>query len=273
MKTQIHLNKRKFTLFLCQNFKIFLSLKKACAGHFCKHKWNHSVTGNVRRRGSHSEYSAEYSCPDMRFLPLVTWSLFELHQTPLTRRRLWQMTKRGVGNFWHMSSVFVSVSHITYLFLCLCPRHTMYCSGSVIIFPHRSDSGLIQNVAVTVLCVSVVPSLHSTPLHSNQKMLLNPPAALLRLMNRRRVPEGRHIRRQVSPQLPHLACAACRSRRKHTHVRARICRRVGDEFNPVTHTGLRRPCAVSSTCVEFLVRCAPTRSHLESCIIQSCWME
>lgn len=115
-------------------------------------------------------------------------------------------------------------------------------------------------------------ALHSTPLHSNQQILLNPPA-LLRLMNRRQVPEGKHVRRQVSSQLPHLACAACRHRQKNTHVRARICRHVSDEFNPVTHTGPRQPCAVLITCVKFLMRCALTRSHLESCIIQSRWME
>lgn len=99
-------------------------------------------------------------------------------------------------------------------------------------------------------------ALHSTPLRSHRQMLLSPPA-LLRLMNRRRVPESKHAGRQVSSQLAHLACAACRRRRrKNTHVHARTCRHVSDEFNPVTHTSPRQPCAVLSTCVTFPMRCA-----------------
>lgn len=165
--------------------------------------------------------------------------------------------------------VSLRVSSVHILLLFWCHRHKTHFSGNIVIFSYvQWQSSCSKRSHDCRACRRL------TPLHScfHQQMLLNP-FALLRLMNRRQVPEGKHARRQVSSQLSHLACAPCRHLGRNTHVRARICRHVGNEFNPVSHTSRQRPCAVLSTCVTFPMRCAPTWWHLKRCIIQSRWME
>lgn len=140
------------------------------------------------------------------FPPLITLSLFELHQTTLARWRLWHIIKNAqVESFdTRPVSVHVPSSHTPYPFSY--PRLKIYCSGSIIIFSHAQWQPPCSNVAVTVSCVRaclcVVVSLHSTPLHSHQQQMLVNPPALLRPMNRRQVPEGKHARCQV----PSLNC-------------------------------------------------------------------
>lgn len=100
------------------------------------------------------------------FPPLITFSLFELHQTTLARWRLWHITKNAqVESFdTHPVSVHVLSSHTPYPVSY--PRLKIYCSGSVIIFSHAQCQPSRSKRGRDCVVRARVSLSRCTPLHS-----------------------------------------------------------------------------------------------------------